>query len=181
MKASYYTDPVRGKVYRRSYDTLEEAKAYRDEFYAWYQAEVPAPDAHLIKDGEGWAVELTSAEGAALLRKLWADIQSENPEKVRDLRFFWTHKKYTNYDDFDNGVEREGIFYALGFLWKDFYNDSVRWQPIVSDIYDAWRGPNHVPSQSDREHCEQVLISCFHDGMSRHKLHPSEVDLGAEA
>ena len=41
MKASYYTDPVRGKVYRRSYDTLEEAKAYRDEFYGWYQRYPP--------------------------------------------------------------------------------------------------------------------------------------------
>lgn len=61
MKASYYTDPVRGKVYRRSYDTLEEAKAYRDEFYSWYQAEVPAPNAHLIKDGEGFAVETVSS------------------------------------------------------------------------------------------------------------------------
>lgn len=178
MKASSYTDPVRGKVYRRSYDTLEEATAYRDEFYGWYQAKVPAPDAHLIKDGQGWAVEMTSAELAQLLKDLSTDVRATNPEKVRDVRFLWARETYT---DPDNGVERDGIVYALGFLWKNFYNESLRWEPIVSDVYGAWRGPKHVPSESDREHCEQVLMDCLHDGMRRHKMHPSEVELGAEA
>ena len=178
MKASYYTDPVRGKVYRRSYDTLEEAKAYRDEFYGWYQAEVPAPNAHLIKDGQGFAVEMTSAQLAQLLKDLSTDVRAINPEKVRDIRFLWARETYA---DPDNGAEREGIVYALGFLWKNFYTGGLRWESIVSDVYGAWRGPKHVPSESDREHCEQVLMDCLHDGMRRHKMHPSEVELGTEA
>ena len=101
MKASYYTDPVRGKVYRRSYDTLEEAKAYRDEFYGWYQAEVPAPNAHLIKDGQGFAGEMTSAQLAQLLKDLSTDVRAINPEKVRDIRFLWARETYA---DPDNGA-----------------------------------------------------------------------------
>lgn len=177
MKASYYSDPVRGKVYRRSYDTLEEAKAYRDEFYAWYQAQVPAPNAHLIKDGEGWAVEMTSAQLAQLLKDLSTDVRATNPEKVRDIRFLWARETYT---DPDNGVERDGIVYALGFLWKNFYTGGLRWESIVSDVYGAWKGPESIPDASTRATYEQVLMECLHDGMRRHTLHPAEVKLSPQ-
>lgn len=49
-------------AYRRVFGSLEQAREFRDDFYASYGLCPAAPGAHIHQEGEGWVVEFTAAE-----------------------------------------------------------------------------------------------------------------------
>lgn len=49
-------------AYRRVFGSLKQAREFRDDFYASYGVQSPAPGTHIRQEGEGWVVEFTAAE-----------------------------------------------------------------------------------------------------------------------
>lgn len=161
-------------AYRRVFGTLEQAREFRDDFYASYGVQPAAPGTHIHREGEGWVVEFTAAEQLSFTQEVYRRLML-NPEGEPKyaFRFVWVRRPVPQ----KGGKKEDCILFNVMMHLRTFTPQQMSWQLLALSTYRAW-DINKIPSLQERAKYEAQVIKDLRIGS--HRLAPTMVGLYPE-
>ena len=161
-------------AYRRVFGTLEQAREFRDDFYASYGVQPAAPGAHIHREGEGWVVEFTAAEQLKFAQEVYRRLML-NPEgePTCAFRFVWVRRPVPQKD----GKKEDCILFNVMMRLRTFTPQQMSWQLLALSVYRAW-DIDKIPSLQERAEYEAQVVKDLRIGS--HTLAPTMVGLYPE-
>ena len=162
-------------AYRRVFGALEQAREFRDDFYASYGVQPAVPGAHIHREGEGWVVEFTAAEqlkfAQDVYRRLMLDSEGE-PKYA--FRFVWLRRPVPQKG---GQKEQDCILFNVMMRLRTFTPQQMSWQLLALSVYRAW-DIDKIPDRQERAKYEAQIVKDFRIGS--HTLAPTMVGLYPE-
>lgn len=162
-------------AYRRVFGALEQAREFRDDFYASYGVQPAAAGAHIHREGAGWVVEFTAAEqlkfAQDVYRRLMLDSEGE-PKYA--FRFVWLRRPVPQKG---GQKEQDCILFNVMMRLRTFTPQQMSWQLLALSTYRAW-DIDKIPDRQERAKYEAQIVKDFRIGS--HTLAPTMVGLYPE-
>ena len=162
-------------AYRRVFGSLEQAREFRDDFYASYGVRPAAAGAHIHQEGEGWVVEFTAAEqlkfAQDVYRRLMLDPEGE-PKYA--FRFVWLRRPVPQKG---GQKEQDSILFNVMMRLRTFTPQQMSWQLLGLSVYRAW-DVDKIPGRQERAEYEAQVVKDLRIGS--HTLAPTMVGLYPE-
>lgn len=161
-------------AYRRVFGTLEQAREFRDDFYASYGVQPAAPGTHIHREGEGWVVEFTAAEQLSFTQEVYRRLML-NPEGEPKyaFRFVWVRRPVPQ----KGGKKEDCILFNVMMHLRTFTPQQMSWQLLALSTYRAW-DIDKIPDRQERAKYEAQIVKDFRIGS--HTLAPTMVGLYPE-
>lgn len=162
-------------AYRRVFGSLEQAREFRDDFYASYGLQPAAPGTHIHREGEGWVVEFTAAEQLKFAQDVYRRLML-NPEAEPKyaFRFVWLRRPVPQKGSMK---EQDSILFNVMMRLRTFTPQQMSWQLLALSVYRAW-DMNKIPSLQERAEYEAQVVKDLRIGS--HRLAPTMVGLYPE-
>lgn len=162
-------------AYRRVFGSLEQAREFRDDFYASYGVQPAAPGAHIHREGEGWVVEFTAAEQLKFAQEVYRRLMLHpEAEPTCAFRFVWLRRPVPQKD---GQKEQDSILFNVMMRLRTFTPQQMSWQLLALSTYRAW-DINKIPSLQERAKYEAQVVKDLRIGS--HTLAPTMVGLYPE-
>lgn len=162
-------------AYRRVFGSLEQAREFRDDFYASYGVQSPEPGTHIRQEGEGWVVEFTAAEQLKFAQEVYRSLMlNPEAEPTCAFRFVWVRRPVPQKD---GQKEQDCILFNVMMRLRTFTPQQMSWQLLALSTYRAW-DINKIPSLQERAEYEAQIVKDFRIGS--HTLAPTMVGLYPE-
>lgn len=161
-------------AYRRVFGSLEQAREFRDDFYASYGVRPAAPGTHIHREGKGWVVEFTAAEQLKFAQEVYRRLML-NPEGEPKyaFRFVWVRRPVPQ----KGGKEQDCILFNVMMRLRTFTPQQMSWQLLALSTYRAW-DIDKIPGRQERADYEAQIVKDFRIGS--HTLAPTMVGLYPE-
>lgn len=161
-------------AYRRVFGSLEQAREFRDDFYASYGVRPAAPGTHIHREGEGWVVEFTATEQLKFAQEVYRRLML-NPEgePTCAFRFVWVRRPVPQ----KGGKEQDCILFNVMMRLRTFTPQQMSWQLLALSTYCAW-DIDKIPDRQERAKYEAQIVKDFRIGS--HTLAPTMVGLYPE-
>lgn len=161
-------------AYRRVFGSLEQAREFRDDFYASYGVRPAAPGTHIHREGEGWVVEFTAAEQLKFAQEVYRRLML-NPEGEPKyaFRFVWVRRPVPQ----KGGKKEDCILFNVMMRLRTFTPQQMSWQLLALSTYRAW-DIDKIPDRQERAKYEAQIVKDFRIGS--HTLAPTMVGLYPE-
>ncbi|WP_314929123.1 hypothetical protein [Rothia mucilaginosa] len=161
-------------AYRRVFGSLEQAREFRDDFYASYGVQPAAPGAHIHREGEGWVVEFTAAEQLKFAQEVYRRLMlNPEAEPTCAFRFVWLRRPVPQ----KGGQKEDCILFNVMMHLRTFTPQQMSWQLLALSTYRAW-DINKIPSLQERAKYEAQVVKDLRIGS--HTLAPTMVGLYPE-
>lgn len=162
-------------AYRRVFGTLEQAREFRDDFYASYGLRPAAPGTHIHQEEAGWVVEFTAAEQLKFAQEVYRRLML-NPEEepTYAFRFVWLRRPVPQKG---GQKEQDCILFNIMMRLRTFTPQQMSWQLLGLSVYRAWDIDN-IPSLRERAEYEAQVVKDMRIGS--HTLAPTMVGLYPE-
>jgi len=162
-------------AYRRVFGTLEQAREFRDDFYASYGLRPAAPGTHIHQEEAGWVVEFTAAEQLKFAQEVYRRLML-NPEEepTYAFRFVWLRRPVPQKG---GQKEQDCILFNIMMRLRTFTPQQMSWQLLTLSTYRAW-DMNNIPSLRERAEYEAQVVKDMRIGS--HRLAPTMVGLYPE-
>lgn len=162
-------------AYRRVFGSLKQAREFRDDFYASYGVQSPAPGTHIRQEGEGWVVEFTAAEQLKFAQEVYLRLMlNPEAEPTCAFRFVWVRRPVPQKD---GQKEQDSILFNVMMHLRTFTPQQMSWQLLGLSTYRAW-DINKIPSLQERAEHEAQVVKDLRIGS--HTLAPTMVGLYPE-
>lgn len=161
-------------AYRRVFGSLEQAREFRDDFYASYGVQSPEPGTHIRQEGEGWVVEFTAAEQLKFAQEVYRRLMlNPEAEPTCAFRFVWLRRPVPQ----KGGQKEDCILFNVMMRLRTFTPQQMSWQLLALSTYRAW-DINKIPSLQERAKYEAQVVKDLRIGS--HTLAPTMVGLYPE-
>lgn len=161
-------------AYRRVFGSLEQAREFRDDFYASYGLQPAAAGTHIHREGKGWVVEFTAAEQLSFTQEVYRRLMlNPEAEPTCAFRFVWVRRPVPQ----KGGKEQDCILFNVMMRLRTFTPQQMSWQLLALSTYRAW-DINKIPSLQERAEYEAQIVKDFRIGS--HTLAPTMVGLYPE-
>lgn len=162
-------------AYRCVFGTLEQAREFRDDFYASYGLRPAAPGTHIHHEEAGWVVEFTAAEQLKFAQDVYCRLML-NPEEEPTcaFRFVWVRRPVPQKD---GQKEQDCILFNVMMRLRTFTPQQMSWQLLALSTYRAW-DIDKIPDRQERAKYEAQVVKDFRIGS--HTLAPTMVGLYPE-
>lgn len=162
-------------AYRCVFGTLEQAREFRDDFYASYGLRPAAPGTHIHHEEAGWVVEFTAAEQLKFAQDVYCRLML-NPEEEPTcaFRFVWVRRPVPQKD---GQKEQDCILFNVMMHLRTFTPQQMSWQLLALSTYRAW-DIDKIPDRQERAKYEAQVVKDFRIGS--HTLAPTMVGLYPE-
>lgn len=161
-------------AYRRVFGSLEQAREFRDDFYASYGLCPAAPGAHIHQEGEGWVVEFTAAEQLKFAQDVYRRLMLHpEAEPTYAFRFVWVRRPVPQ----KGGKKEDCILFNVMMRLRTFTPQQMSWQLLALSVYRAW-DIDKIPDRQERAKYEAQVIKDLRIGS--HTLAPTMVGLYPE-
>lgn len=161
-------------AYRRVFGSLEQAREFRDDFYASYGLCPAAPGAHIHQEGEGWVVEFTAAEQLKFAQDVYRRLMLHpEAEPKYAFRFVWVRRPVPQ----KGGQKEDCILFNVMMRLRTFTPQQMSWQLLALSTYRAW-DIDKIPDRQERAEYEAQVIKDLRIGS--HALAPTMVGLYPE-
>lgn len=162
-------------AYRHVFGSLEQAREFRDDFYASYGVQPAAPGTHIHQEGEGWVVEFAAAEQLKFAQEVYRRLML-NPEgePTCAFRFVWLRRPVPQKGSMK---EQDSILFNVMMRLRTFTPQQMSWQLLALSVYRAW-DMNKIPTLQERAEYEAQIVKDFRIGS--HTLAPTMVGLYPE-
>lgn len=165
----------RNAAYRRVFGTLEQAREFRDDFYASYGVQPAAPGTHIHREGAGWVVEFTAAEQLKFAQDVYRRLMLHpEAEPKYAFRFVWLRRPVPQKG---SQKEQDSILFNVMMRLRTFTPQQMSWQLLALSVYRAW-DMNKIPDRQERAKYEAQVVKDFRIGS--HTLAPTMVGLYPE-
>lgn len=162
-------------AYRRVFGSLEQAREFRDDFYASYGLQPAAPGTHIHREGEGWVVEFTAAEQLKFAQEVYRRLMLHpEAEPTYAFRFVWVRRPVPQKG---GQKEQDCILFNVMMRLRTFTPQQMSWQLLALSTYRAW-DIDKVPDRRERAKYEAQVIKDLRIGS--HALAPTMVGLYPE-
>lgn len=162
-------------AYRRVFGTLEQAREFRDDFYASYGLQPAAPGTHIHREGEGWVVELSATEQLKFAQDVYRRLMLHpEAEPTCAFRFVWLRRPVPQKD---GQKEQDCILFNVMMRLRTFPPQQMSWQLLALSTYRAW-DIDKIPDRQERADYEAQIVKDFRIGS--HTLAPTMVGLYPE-
>lgn len=160
-------------AYRRVFGTLEQAREFRDDFYASYGVQPAAPGTHIHQEGEGWVVELSATEQLKFAQEVYRRLMLHpEAEPTCAFRFVWLRRPVPQKD----GQKEDCILFNVMMRLRTFTPQQMSWQLLALSTYRAW-DIDKIPDRQERADYEAQIVKDFRIS---HTLAPTMVGLYPE-
>lgn len=162
-------------AYRRVFGTLEQAREFRDDFYASYGLRPAAAGTHIHQEEAGWVVEFTAAEQLKFAQEVYRRLML-NPEEepTYAFRFVWLRRPVPQKG---GQKEQDCILFNIMMRLRTFSPQQMSWQLLALSTYRAW-DIDKIPDRQERAKYEAQIVKDFRIGS--HRLAPTMVGLYPE-
>ena len=161
-------------AYRRVFGSLEQAREFRDDFYASYGLCPAAPGAHIHQEGEGWVVEFTAAEQLKFAQDVYRRLMLHpEAEPKYAFRFVWVRRPVPQ----KGGQKEDCILFNVMMRLRTFTPQQMSWQLLALSTYRAW-DIDKIPDRQERAEYEAQVVKDMRIGS--HRLAPTMVGLYPE-
>lgn len=165
----------RNAAYRRVFGSLEQAREFRDDFYASYGVQPAAPGTHIHREGAGWVVEFTAAEQLKFTQDVYRRLMLHpEAEPKYAFRFVWLRRPVPQKG---SQKEQDCILFNVMMRLRTFTPQQMSWQLLALSVYRAW-DMNKIPDRQERAKYEAQVIKDLRIGS--HTLAPTMVGLYPE-
>lgn len=165
----------RNAAYRRVFGSLEQAREFRDDFYASYGVQPAAPGAHIHREGAGWVVEFTAAEQLKFTQDVYRRLMLHpEGEPKYAFRFVWLRRPVPQKG---GQKEQDSILFNVMMRLRTFTPQQMSWQLLALSTYRAW-DIDKIPDRQERAKYEAQVVKDFRIGS--HRLAPTMVGLYPE-
>lgn len=162
-------------AYRHVFGSLEQAREFRDDFYASYGLQPAAPGTHIHREGEGWVVEFTAAEQLKFAQDIYRRLMlNPEAEPTYAFRFVWVRRPVPQKG---SQKEQDSILFNVMMHLRTFTPQQMSWQLLALSTYRAW-DINKIPSLQERAEYEAQVVKDLRIGS--HRLAPTMVGLYPE-
>lgn len=162
-------------AYRRVFGSLEQAREFRDDFYASYGVQPAAPGTHIHREGEGWVVEFTAAEQLKFAQDVYRRLMLHpEAEPKYAFRFVWLRRPVPQKG---GQKEQDCILFNVMMRLRTFTPQQMSWQLLALSTYRAW-DIDKIPDRQERAKYEAQVIKDLRIGS--HTLAPTMVGLYPE-
>lgn len=162
-------------AYRRVFGSLEQAREFRDDFYASYGLQPAAPGTHIHHEGEGWVVEFTAAEQLSFTQEVYRRLMlNPEAEPTCAFRFVWVRRPVPQKG---GQKDQDSILFNVMMRLRTFTPQQMSWQLLALSIYRAW-DMNKIPDRQERAEYEAQVVKDMRIGS--HRLAPTMVGLYPE-
>ena len=161
-------------AYRRVFGSLEQAREFRDDFYASYGVRPAAPGTHIHREGDWWIVELSAVEQLKFAQDVYRRLML-NPEGESKyaFRFVWVRRPVPQ----KGGKEQDCTLFNVMMRLRTFTPQQMSWQLLALSAYRAW-DIDKIPDRQERAKYEAQIVKDFRIGS--HTLAPTMVGLYPE-
>lgn len=162
-------------AYRCVFGTLEQAREFRDDFYASYGVQPAAPGTHIHREGEGWVVEFTAAEQLKFAQDVYRRLMLHPEEEPKyAFRFVWLRRPVPQKGSMK---EQDCILFNVMMRLRTFTPQQMSWQLLALSVYRAW-DIDKIPDRQERAEYEAQVVKDLRIGS--HTLAPTMVGLYPE-
>lgn len=162
-------------AYRRVFGSLEQAREFKDDFYASYGLQPAAPGTHIHREGEGWVVEFTAAEQLKFAQEVYRRLMLHpEAEPTCAFRFVWVRRPVPQKG---GQKEQDCILFNVMMRLRTFTPQQMSWQLLALSTYRAW-DMNKIPTLQERAEYEAQVVKDLRIGS--HRLAPTMVGLYPE-
>lgn len=162
-------------AYRCVFGSLEQAREFRDDFYASYGLQPATPGTHIHQEEAGWVVELTAAEQLSFTQDVYRRlILTPDAEPTCAFRFVWMRYPVPQKG---GKKEQDSIMFNVMMHLRTFTPQQMSWQLLALSVYRAW-DMNNIPSLQERAEYEAQVVKDMRIGS--HTLVPTMVGLYPE-
>lgn len=162
-------------AYRCVFGSLEQAREFRDEFYASYGLHPAAPGTHIHHEGEGWVVEFTAAEQLKFAQEVYRRLMLHpEAEPTYAFRFVWVRRPVPQKG---GKKDQDSILFNVMMRLRTFTPQQMSWQLLALSTYRAW-DIDKIPDRQERAKYEAQIVKDFRIGS--HTLAPTMVGLYPE-
>lgn len=162
-------------AYRRVFGSLEQAREFRDDFYASYGLCPAAPGAHIHQEGEGWVVEFTAAEQLKFAQDVYRRLMLHpEAEPKYAFRFVWVRRPVPQKG---GQKEQDCILFNVMMHLRTFTPQQMSWQLLALSTYRAW-DIDKIPDRQERAEYEAQVVKDMRIGS--HRIAPTMVGLYPE-
>lgn len=161
-------------AYRRVFGSLEQAREFKDDFYASYGLQPAAPGAHIHQEEAGWVVEFTAAEQLKFAQEVYRRLMlNPEAEPTCAFRFVWVRRPVPQ----KGGKKVDCILFNVMMHLRTFTPQQMSWQLLALSTYRAW-DIDKIPDRQERAKYEAQNVKDFRIGS--HTLAPTMVGLYPE-
>lgn len=162
-------------AYRRVFGTLEQAREFRDDFYASYGLRPAAPGTHIHHEEAGWVVEFTAAEQLKFAQDVYRRLMLHPEEEPTcAFRFVWVRRPVPQKG---GKKEQDSILFNVMMRLRTFTPQQMSWQLLGLSVYRAW-DIDKIPDRQERAEYEAQVVKDMRIGS--HTLAPTMVGLYPE-
>lgn len=162
-------------AYRRVFGSLEQAREFKDDFYASYGLQPAAPGAHIHREEAGWVVEFTAAEQLKFAQEVYRRLMLHpEAEPTCAFRFVWVRRPVPQKG---GQKEQDCILFNVMMRLRTFTPQQMSWQLLALSTYRAW-DIDKIPDRQERAKYEAQIVKDFRIGS--HTLAPTMVGLYPE-
>lgn len=162
-------------AYRCVFGSLEQAREFRDEFYASYGLHPAAPGTHIHHEGEGWVVEFTAAEQLSFTQDVYRRLMLHpEAEPTYAFRFVWVRRPVPQKG---GKKDQDSILFNVMMRLRTFTPQQMSWQLLALSVYRAW-DIDKIPGRQERAEYEAQVVKDLRIGS--HRLAPTMVGLYPE-
>lgn len=162
-------------AYRRVFGSLEQAREFKDDFYASYGLQPAAPGAHIHQEEAGWVVEFTAAEQLKFAQEVYRRLMLHpEAEPTCAFRFVWVRRPVPQKG---GQKEQDCILFNVMMRLRTFTPQQMSWQLMALSTYRAW-DIDKIPDRQERAKYEAQIVKDFRIGS--HTLAPTMVGLYPE-
>lgn len=161
-------------AYRRVFGSLEQAREFRDDFYASYGLHPTAPGTHIHHEEAGWVVEFTAAEQLSFTQDVYRRLMLHpEGEPKYAFRFVWVRRPVPQ----KGGQKEDCILFNVMMRLRTFTPQQMSWQLLALSTYRAW-DIDKIPDRQERAKYEAQVVKDLRIGS--HTLAPTMVGLYPE-
>lgn len=162
-------------AYRRVFGSLEQAREFRDDFYASYGLRPATAGTHIHQEGEGWVVEFTAAEQLSFTQEVYRRLMlNPEAEPTCAFRFVWVRRPVPQKG---GKKDQDSILFNVMMHLRTFTPQQMSWQLLGLSVYRAW-DMNKIPSLQERAEYEAQVVKDLRIGS--HRIAPTMVGLYPE-
>lgn len=162
-------------AYRRVFGSLEQAREFRDDFYASYGLRPAAAGTHIHQEEAGWVVEFTAAEQLKFAQEVYRRLMlNPEAEPTYAFRFVWLRRPVPQKG---GQKEQDCILFNIMMRLRTFTPQQMSWQLLALSTYRAW-DIDKIPDRQERAKYEAQIVKDFRIGS--HTLAPTMVGLYPE-
>lgn len=162
-------------AYRRVFGSLEQAREFRDDFYASYGLQPAAAGTHIHQEEAGWVVEFTAAEQLKFAQDVYRRLMLHpEAEPTCAFRFVWVRRPVPQKG---GQKEQDRILFNVMMRLRTFTPQQMSWQLLALSTYRAW-DIDKIPDRQERAKYEAQIVKDFRIGS--HTLAPTMVGLYPE-